>query len=145
MLFFQEQPNPLNNATWLFPALECWHILGFALSIGTIAIVDFRMLGFGMLRQSTEELAKDLAPWTLFGLVSMLLSGPLMFATDPDMYYLNHSFQFKMACMLLAMLIHYTLRKKAIARGTPSRLIPLVSLALWACVIGGGIFIGFFA
>jgi hypothetical protein len=145
MLLIQEQANPLNDATWLFPALECWHILGFALSIGTIAIVDFRMLGLGMRRQSTQELAKDLAPWTLFGLVSMLLSGPLMFATDPDMYYLNHSFQFKMTCMLLAMVIHYTLRRKAIAAGSPSIFFPLVSLALWACVIGGGIFIGFFA
>ncbi len=145
MLLLQEQPNPLNDATWLFPALEVWHILGFALSIGTIAIVDFRMLGFGMVRQSTEELAKDLAPWTLFGLVSMLLSGPLMFATDPDMYYLNHSFQFKMTCMALALLIHYTIRKKAIASGSPPVYIPVVSLALWACVMGGGIFIGFFA
>src|SRR5271168_1210993 len=93
MLLLQSAPsNPLNDATWLFPALECWHILGFALSVGTIAIVDFRLLGIGMLRQTSQELAQDLAPWTLFGIASMLLSGPLMFATDPDMYYLNHSF-----------------------------------------------------
>src|SRR5438132_786079 len=98
------QANPLNDLSWLFPALEVWHILGLALSIGTIAIVDFRLLGFGMKRQTAAELAKDLAPWTLVGLMSMLLSGGLMFATDPDMYYLNHSFQIKMVCLLAAII-----------------------------------------
>jgi hypothetical protein len=145
MLLLQSAPsNPLNDATWLFPALECWHILGFALSVGTIAIVDFRLLGIGMLRQTSQELAKDLAPWTLFGIASMLLSGPLMFATDPDMYYLNHSFQVKMVCLFLAIVIHYTVRRKAISRGTAGAVLACLSLALWAGVLAGGIFTGFF-
>jgi hypothetical protein len=145
MLLIQSAPsNPLNDATWLFPLLECWHILGFALSVGTIAIIDFRLLGIGMVRQSPQELTKDFAPWTLFGLASMLLSGPLMFATDPDMYYLNHSFQIKMACLLLAIVSHYTIRRKAISNGTAGKGIACVSLALWAFVLAGGIFTGFF-
>jgi hypothetical protein len=137
--------NPLNDATWLFPALECWHILGFAVSIGTIAIVDFRILGYGMVREPAQSLAKDLAPWTLFGIVSMLLSGALMFATDPDMYYLNHPFQGKMTCLALALLFHYTLRRKAIRAGTATAATAVISLLLWAGVLAGGIFIGFYA
>jgi hypothetical protein len=145
MLLIQTAPsNPLNDATWLFPALEVWHILGFAFSVGMIALVDFRLLGIGMLRQTPQELAKDLAPWTLFGLANMLLSGPLMFATDPDMYYLNFSFQVKMTCLLLAIVIHYTIRRKQIASGTAGKGIALLSLTLWAGVLGGGIFIVFF-
>ena len=31
--------NPLNSSAYSFPILECFHIVGFALSIGTIAIV----------------------------------------------------------------------------------------------------------
>ena len=50
--------NPLNESALAFPILECFHILGFAITVGTIALVDFRLLGFGMLRQSTGELAK---------------------------------------------------------------------------------------
>src|SRR5215469_6642968 len=130
--------NPLNDAAWLFPALECWHILGFAVSIGTIAIVDFRILGYGMVRDTAQSLAKDFAPWTLFGIVSMLLSGALMFATDPDMYYLNHPFQGKMTCLTLALLFHYTLRRKAIAAGTATAAIGIISLLLWAGVLAGG-------
>ena len=33
--------NPLNSSELVFPTLECFHIVGFALSIGTIALVEF--------------------------------------------------------------------------------------------------------
>src|ERR1700676_2295665 len=77
--------NPLNQSELTFPILECFHILGFAVTVGTIALVDFRLLGFG-LRQNAADLSKVLAPWTLLGLVTVLLSGPLLFSSDPDMY-----------------------------------------------------------
>jgi hypothetical protein len=137
--------NPLNESELVFPILECFHILGFAILVGSIALVDFRLLGFG-LRQDAGELAKALAPWTLFGLVLVLLSGPMLFSSDPDMYYLNRSFQIKMVVLLLALVFHYTIRRKLL-RGDLSadsgKLVACVSLALWTTVIFGGIFIAF--
>ena len=138
--------NPLNASELVFPALECIHIAGFTVLVGTIAMVDFRLLGLWMRRQTAAELAGDLAPWTLFGLAVMLLSGPLMFSSDPDMYYLNRSFQIKMVCLLLAIVFHYTIhRKVALLGASPlhSRLVACLSLALWVSVIAGGLFIGF--
>jgi hypothetical protein len=140
--------NPLNASELAFPALECIHIVGFAFSVGTIAIVDFRLLGLWMRRQTASELAQDLAPWTLAGLAVMLLSGPLLFSSDPDMYYLNRSFQVKMVCLVLAIVFHYTIHRKTVAAGavpSPLRagLVACVSLALWVGVIAGGLFIGF--
>ena len=44
--------NPLNESALTFPILECFHILGFAVTVGTIALVDFRLLGFGLRRQN---------------------------------------------------------------------------------------------
>ncbi len=85
--------NPLNDATLVVSSAGVLaHPLVLQSQYGSIAIVDFRILGIGMVRESAQSLAKDLSPWTLFGIVSMLLSGALMFATDPDMYYLNHPF-----------------------------------------------------
>src|SRR6266699_154308 len=52
LLTYDPATNPLNNNEWAFPLFECIHIAGFALSIGTIAIVDLRLLGMGMRRQS---------------------------------------------------------------------------------------------
>ena len=138
--------NPLNASELIFPTLEVCHIVGFTVTLGTIALVDFRVLGFGMRRQAIADLACDLAPWTLAGLVLVLLSGPLLFSSDPDMYYLNRSFQFKMVCLLLAIVFNYTIHKRVVQAGkatASSKLVACLSLALWAGVIGGGIFIAF--
>lgn len=138
--------NPLNENALVFPILECFHILGFAVTVGTIALVDFRLLGFGLRRQNPAELAKALAPWTLFALVSVLISGPMLFSSDPDMYYLNLSFQIKMVLLLLAIVFQYTIRRKVL-RGefSPglSKPVACISLLLWTSVIFAGIFIAF--
>jgi hypothetical protein len=138
--------NPLNESPYTFPILECFHILGFAVTVGTIALLDFRLLGFGLRRQNAAELGKALAPWTLFGLVLVLLSGPMLFSSDPDMYYLNLSFQIKMVLLLLAIVFHYTIHRKAL-RGelSPSMDKPVacISMALWTGIIFAGIFIAF--
>jgi hypothetical protein len=137
--------NPLNESALAFPILECFHIVGFAMTLGTIALVDFRLLGFG-LRQNAGDLAKAVAPWTLFGLIMVLVSGPLLFSSDPDMYYLNFSFQIKMVLLVLALVFHYTIRRKLL-RGelSPdlSKPVACISLLLWSSIIFAGIFIAF--
>jgi len=138
--------NPLNSSELIFPTLEVIHIVGFAVLVGTIAIVDFRLLNLGMRRQAVAEVASDLAPWTLVGLAMVLLSGPLMFSSDPDMYYLNRSFQVKMVLLLLAIIFQYTIHRKATkSEGPPLRhkLVACISMALWVGVVFGGIFIAF--
>ncbi len=138
--------NPLNTSEYSFPILECIHIIGFALSIGTIAIVDFALLGVGMRRQTPAQLAKDTWLWTLTGLTIMLFSGLLLFSSDPDMYYLNWPFLIKIFFFITAIIFHYTVHRKAVSSDAPppnGKLVACVSLALWAFVIFGGIFIGF--
>jgi hypothetical protein len=138
--------NPLNSSELIFPTLEVCHILGFTVTLGTIALLDFRVLGLGLRRQAVPDLARDLAPWTLAGLVTLLLSGPMLFSSDPDMYYLNRSFQFKMVCLLAAIIFNYTVHRKMLRSDKPgarAKLLASISLLLWAGVIGGGIFIGF--
>jgi len=138
--------NPLNASELAFPVLECCHIIGFAVSVGTIAIVDFRLLGLGMRRQTAPDLNRDLWLWTLAGLVVTVFSGLLLYSSDPDMYYLNSAFLFKMACLTAAIVFHYTIHSKVVspdAAPAHGKLVACTSLVLWASVIFGGIFIGF--
>lgn len=147
MLAYDPATNPLNNNEWAFPLLEIIHIAGFALSIGTIAIVDLRMLGLAFLRRPIKQLAKDMAPWTLVGLAIMLVTGPMIFSSDPNMYLHNMSFRFKMVALTVAIIYHYTLhRKVAYSETSPGgvgTLVGVVSLALWVSVVAGGLFIAF--
>jgi hypothetical protein len=138
--------NPLNASELAFPVLECCHILGFAISVGTIAIVDFRLLGVGMRRQNAPDLNRDLWLWTLAGLVVTVFSGLLLYSSDPDTYYFNLAFLFKMIFLGTAIVFHYTIRRKVVSRDTPpsqGKRVACISLVLWASVIFGGIFIGF--
>src|ERR1035438_3362001 len=138
--------NPLNNNEWSFPLLEVIHIVGFAIAMGTIFMVDLRLIGIGMRRRLSSQLSKDLAPWTLGGLAAALMSGPLIFSSDPNMYMNNTSFQVKMGALLIALLYQYTIHRK-VAFSDPSPIVGaltgIVSVALWVSVVAGGIFIAF--
>ena len=137
--------NPLTESPLTFPILECIHIVGFAFSVGTIGLVDLRLLGVGMRNQTAQELTQAMAPWTLFGLGIMLTSGPLLFSSDPDLYYLNWAFQIKIALLLLAIVFHYTIRRRVVASGSSvtGAVVACVSLALWIGVIFAAIFFAF--
>jgi hypothetical protein len=147
LLAYNPANNPLNNNEWSFPLLEIIHIAGFTLSIGTVALVDLRMLGLAMLRLPSSQVAKDMAPWTLFGLAIMLTTGPMIFSSDPNMYLANPSFMFKMYALLAAIVYNYTIhRKVALAPNSSAgvgKLVAAVSLILWVSVVAGGLFIAF--
>jgi hypothetical protein len=134
------------SAEWVFPAVQSLHFIGFALSIGTIAIVDLRLLGLGMRRHTAAELDADLSGWTNAGIGVMLTTGLLMFSTDAVTYHYNPSFQFKMICLSAALLFHFTLFRYVVRHGASplaARLAGGVSLVLWSAVLAGGRFIAF--
>lgn len=138
--------NPLNSSPLIFPTLECFHIAGFIVAIGTTALVDFRILNWGMLHQTPSQIAKDTAPWTLGALLIAIFSGLGLYSSDPDMYYLNWSFLIKMACLVAAILFSYTIHRKVVqseGKTGSAKIVALVSLALWVSIIFCGIFIAF--
>lgn len=148
IIAYDPATNPLNNNDWAFPLLEIIHIVGFAVAIGTVAIVDLSLLGFGIRRAKPAQLLRDTAPWTLTGLAVMLISGPLIFSSDPRMYYYNVSFRFKMVALLLAILYNYTIHRK-VALSNPGggvgAVVGIVSVLLWVSVVAGGLFIAFWS
>jgi len=102
--------------------------------------VDLPLLGFGMRRQQAAELPSNLEPWTRAGIAVMLTTGPLMFSTDAVGYHNNPSFQFKMVCLMVALLFHFTLHRRAVRADVPplaAKAAGVVSLLLWSGVVAG--------
>jgi hypothetical protein len=145
------QANALTKAMidndWLFPAAECVHIASFALAIGTIALVDLSLLGVGLRRNAAAQIARSTGLWTLTGLVLIIFTGFLLFASDPGMYLRNSSFLFKITCLVVAIVYHYTIHRKVAlsenGSGMGTKLVAGVSLALWVSVVFSGLFIAF--
>lgn len=139
--------DTLNNSEWVFPVAEIFHIGAFAWSIGMIAAVDYKLLGFGIQHSKPSEVLRDTAPWTLLGLAVVLLSGPVLFLSDVRMYLHNSSFVFKMFALATAILFNYTIHRKVAQSDSSSQgvraVVAVVSLALWISVVFGGLFIAF--
>src|SRR5665213_2184914 len=138
--------NPINAFELACPIVQCIHVAGFALSAGTVAIVDFRLLGLILPQRTPAQLLRETALWTLSGVILMIVTGLLLFSSDPDMYLLNFSFDLKMILLALAIAFNYTIHRRAV-QSSPSpvtgKFVACASLALWISVLFGGIFIGF--
>jgi len=126
----------LRNSLVLYTTIEIIHLLGLALLVGTILIVDVGLLGFGMRRQPVSQVARGLARWTWGGLVVMALTGPLLLSSQALKCYNSRVFWTKMALLILAVLFHFSVHRKAISDGshigpTRARLTGGLSLTLW--------------
>lgn len=138
--------NPLNSSVLAFPILEVFHILGFISAVGTVALVNFRQLGWILPHRSPAEIWRSTTLWTISGLTTVIFSGLCLFSTDPDMYYTNYAFDLKIAFLVAAIVFYYTAVRKSVARDARtggSRLVACVSIFLWVLVLFGGIFIAF--
>jgi hypothetical protein len=143
---YDPSTNPLNNNDWAFPLTECIHIAATAFSVGTIVLVDLRLLGIGMLRQSSAQLLADTELWTLAGLAVVIASGLTIFSSDPAAYLRNQAFLFKMAGLLAAIIYNYTIHRRVVRRDASpfiGKLVGAVSLALWSSLVFAAIFIAF--
>jgi hypothetical protein len=137
----------------LFPWIECVHVLALTLVIGSIAIVDLRLLGLRSRDRSVLETTAEALPitWTAFALA--LVTGGLMFSSNAVAYAHNTFFQAKMALIAVAGLnmagYHLFVGRGAdgwhTAALTPlkARLVGGLSLALWIAVAACGRWIGF--
>jgi hypothetical protein len=139
----------IRNSQWLFPAIESVHLLGLVVIAGAVLVVDMRLFGLGLRRQPVALLVRDAQPWLIGGLMVMLTTGILLFLAEAIKCYYSAAFAVKMTSLFLALIFTFTVhRKVALAdesRMSPllSRLVAVVSVALWSGVGIGGRWIGF--
>ena len=131
----------------IFPIIETFHLLALAMLLGSLLIVDLRLLGYGMRRQSAAQLSKYFEPWTMGGLALTVTTGIPMFMMGA--IGLSHItwFFYKMVILLVAVTLHFAFHRKAVASGASPELgkrVAYLSLTLWWCVAIAGRAIGFF-
>ena len=139
MLIYDLNANPLpkRQRRWAFPLTECFHITSFALSIGTIALVDLRLLGLAMKHQTPGQPVKDTGLWTLAGLIIVIVSGLLIFSSDPIRYLYNSGFQWKIAVLVLAIIYNYTIHRR-VALSNSSPMAGKLARAMSTLAVGAG-------
>lgn len=136
----------------LFPWIEAVHVLALVMVVGTISIVDLRLLGVAAHTRSVQRLLKELLPltWSAFGVA--VVSGFLMFSSNAVGYAANWPFRIKMLLligaglnMLYFQMVTYRHVDQWDEADTPraARIAGGLSLSLWVIVIFLGRWIGF--
>ncbi len=143
----------IRDSLWLFPLIESTHVIAVTLVVGTIAIIDLRLLGLASTGRSFKRMASDILKWTWAAFGLAVLTGSLMFITNARVYYHNLFFRTKMLLLVIAginMLVFELTAGRTIHRWDsapsappPGKVVAVLSLALWISVIFMGRLIGF--
>lgn len=139
----------IRRSAWLFPVIEAIHLLGLGFIGGAVLVVDLRLLGLGLRRQSVAQLARDAQPWLIGSLLVMIATGTLLFTSEAIKCYYHLAFWVKMTSLFLAIVFTFTVQRKVTiadetrVRPLWSKVVALVSVLLWSGVGIGGRWIGF--
>jgi hypothetical protein len=130
---------------WIYAAISVTHYFTLFVLVGTIVLVDLRVLGVAARNQSAAQIGEALFPWTWTALGLAVFSGFILFATDARDYYPDTIFRVKMAVIFFAFVFAVIVQRNVpkwdrapmISRG--AKLVAFVSLVLWIGAILAGV------
>lgn len=129
----------IRHSAALIALLEIVHLIGLALLIGTILMVDLSLLGLGIRGQPVSRVARELKLFTVIGLIIMLVSGPLILCSEAVRCYKTPAFWIKMALLAMAITFHFTIHRRVTEEEHAySRAVAILSLVLWTGVALAG-------
>ena len=138
----------LHESQYAYPIVESVHVWGLCLFFGLTVMFDLRLLGWTLRREPVSEVARRLLPWTIAGLVVMVLSGGLLFFAIPLRSYQSIFFRAKVVMLLLAGLNVWIFHSRVYRRvaawdldAAPpraARVAGALSLVLWVGIIVSG-------
>src|SRR6187549_3655463 len=90
----------VRESAYGFPIVVAFHIMGLTLSVGMLLWFDLRLLGLAMLGTRVSDLYRRLAPYIVFGFLTMFVTGLLLFTGFAVAAYGNLYFRIKIAAMV---------------------------------------------
>ncbi|MEO6153639.1 MAG: DUF6644 family protein [Croceibacterium sp.] len=90
------------ESTWMFPTIETIHVIALVTVLGTIMIVDLRLIGVASRDVAVTQLSKDTLPWTWAAFALAAITGSLLFVSKATSYVNNPFFLWKLFMMSLA-------------------------------------------
>lgn len=138
---------------YIFPWLEVLHVMAIAVVLGTLVIVDLRLIGLASMDMKVSRLLRRMLPltWTAFAIAAA--SGALLFLSQPVVYFQNFAFRLKLVMLVAAGLnmtvFHLSTQRNMAAWDAgaalprAARLAGALSISIWIVVASAGRWIGF--
>ena len=129
------------STLWAYPYVQLVHFSGLSLWVGTIVILDLRLLGLTLRSQNAAELSHQLSPWKWTGLAIAVIGGVSLFSATATTYFQNPAFRVKFPLVLTGIGYQIFLQRKIATWGRErslplqARLAGFFDLALWLGVV----------
>jgi uncharacterized membrane protein len=137
----------------LFPWIESVHVLAITSVVGSISIVDLRLLGVASKKRTISRLTGEILPYTWVAFLIAVITGALLFSSNAVKYSHNTMFLAKMALLALAgfnMMVFHAITARGIKLWdaapkppAPVRMAGATSLIVWIAVIVCARWVGF--
>jgi hypothetical protein len=132
-----EWVTTLATSRWLYGLVSVVHYSAVFFCVGTIVLLDLRILGVADRNQALSALAGQLRPWTRIGFGAVAVSGFLLFAVEAGDFAAVTPFRLKMLVIVLAVVsalaIEWSLPTwdRAPAMPVTARVVAMISILLW--------------
>ena len=139
--------STIQGSIWLFPVIEAVHLLGLCLLGGSILLVDLRLMGIGLTRQTVSRLSYQARPWMMVAVITMIATGLPLFLSEAIKCYYNQAFWVKITTLPFALSFTFLIRDRIARADRAGMYIRAItgasSVALWFLVAAAGRWIGF--
>ena len=126
---------------WMYASVSVVHYLTLFWFIGSMAVVDLRVMGVAARKRNLAELSAQIFPWAWTGLVLAIISGFFMFTTAAGDWAPDPVFHVKLAMIVtsivFAILVQRGAPKWAALPEIPNsaKVIAAIALLLWILTI----------
>ncbi len=135
----------LVESLYVYGIVESFHVVALGLFLGTLAVVDFRLLGWMFRQTPVSEITARFLPWTAAGFVIMVVTGLLLFYAIPIRTYQSIWFRTKVLLLVVAGINAWLLHRR-MARDRPTwdkdpapplgvKIAAMLSIGTWIGVI----------
>jgi hypothetical protein len=131
----------LGMTGWMYSTVAVTHYLSMFWFIGSIALVNLRVMGVAARNRDVGQLADQLFPWAWSGFALAMISGFLMFATAAGDWAPSRGFHIKLTLIVLSVVFVIVIQRsvpkwsEASEIPTAAKIIALISLLLWIATI----------
>lgn len=141
------------ESLWAFPMVETVHVMALVTVLGTLLVMDLRMLGWASTAVPIRKVSEDTLKWTWMAFVLAAITGTILWVSKAHSYMINPYFLTKMGLMAVAglnMLFFHFVTYKTVDQWdtlasppTAVKLSAVLSLVLWIVIVFCGRAIGF--
>jgi hypothetical protein len=139
--------------TWAIPTIQSIHIVGIGLVMGSVLMINLRILGLAGADQTLLQTERRFGPWLTGALWLLLATGILMVIGEPARELMSFSFWLKMALVAIGTTVAVAFQRsvrqhderwETVLVHRPSiKTMAIVTFVMWASIIVLGRLIGY--